>query len=250
MPHTIKCANSTTPPKTCKCKGCGTGLHGVTHRITNFATVEQCVQQSQGEEVKEKVNEYFSEHNKEIKRISTHIQDVFVAKLTEEICNTVLSAEERKSAEKLKKWAKYHILCSLCAYLAKASADLDDIPSAVADNVAECVTRYFENKHNKLVTVTIRTILKKTVKHVVSKLLADKPLPPPSPNRTTMIRIFGIASCPDIEKHLEVEEHCLKPLLKELIKPFVENLVDANVNDLSDDGILNGVVSSEMRSAD
>lgn len=65
-----------------------------------------------------------------------------------------------------------------------------------------------------------------------------------------MIRIFGIASCPDIEKHLEVEEHCLKPLLKELIKPLVENLVDANVNDLSDDGILNGVASSEMRSAD
>ena len=114
MPHTIKCANSTTPPKTCKCKGCGKGLHGVTHRITNFATIEQCVQQSQGEEVKEKVNEYFSDHNEEIKKISTHIQDVFVAKLTEEICNAVLIVAVTSLLYFFSKYPVTHSVLSVC----------------------------------------------------------------------------------------------------------------------------------------
>lgn len=248
--HSVRCADAVrTTPDQCKCD-CGGDFHGGPHtqraRALVWAEHNRVVNQNRREKyshgqvyaARSKANDAIDDATASKEEVdkactdfaATYMVDIFIdavsaedqqvaratmtAVLTPFVDEIVDADLDASDAKKIKKAVNdLHLICSLCVELLKVIDKVKTFTSQMvdelADKIAQEIIDHLGDHH--LLTAVVKPVLKRALSRSISALIdlliAD-------PTREDLLRLIGVVTCPNIVDHPEVEEYCVKPLVK------------------------------------
>lgn len=126
-----------------------------------------------------------------------------------------------------------HLVCVICAVLLefyqKVDELTDEMAQELASNIVDSVVERIEKDKKIQIKECVKTAVKKMLEYTLKKIfktlttkMREIAVPLPWGNELA-IRIIGVLSCPDPEKHFEVMKYCLKPLVKECLREPIKD---------------------------
>lgn len=142
--------------------------------------------------------------------------------------------EKIKAREQIRLILKYdHLVCVICAALLKFYGEVDELTDEMAQklagNIVDSVVEKIEKDKKIRIKECVKTAVKKVLERALKKMfkaltakMREIAIPLPWGNELAL-RIIGVLTCPDPEKHFEVMKYCLKPLVEECLKEFIKD---------------------------
>lgn len=142
--------------------------------------------------------------------------------------------EIEKAREQICLVIKYkHLVCVICAVLLEFYEKVDELTDEMAqklagnivDSVVEKIEKDKKIRIKKYVKTAVKKVLERALKKMFKALTAkmrEIAIPLPWGNELAL-RIIGVLTCPDPEKHFEVMKYCLKPLVEECLKESIKD---------------------------
>lgn len=126
-----------------------------------------------------------------------------------------------------------HLVCVICAVLLefyeKVDELADEMAKKLARNIVDSVVETIEKEKKIRIEEFVKTVVKKILEHALKKIfktlttkMREIAIPLPWGNKLAL-RIIGVLTCPDPEKHFEVMKYCLKPLVEECLKEPIKD---------------------------
>lgn len=126
-----------------------------------------------------------------------------------------------------------HLVCVICVALLEFYKDVDEITDEMAQelasNIVDSVVEKIEKDRKIRIKKRVKDVVKKILEYAIKKLfktlttkMKEIAIPLPWGNELAL-RIIGVLSCPDPEKHFEVMKYCLKPLIEECLKDPIKD---------------------------
>ena len=126
-----------------------------------------------------------------------------------------------------------HLVCAICAALLEFYQKIDELTdemaqklaSNIVDSVVEKIEKDKKIRIKKYVKTAVKKVLERALKKMFKALTAkmrEIAIPLPWGNELAL-RIIGVLTCPDPEKHFEVMKYCLKPLVEECLKESIKD---------------------------
>lgn len=142
--------------------------------------------------------------------------------------------EKIKAREQIRLILKYsHLVCVICAALLefyqKVGELTDKMAQELARNIVDSVVEKVEKDKKIQIKKYVKDAIRKILEHALKKLfktlttkMREIAIPLPWGNELAL-RIIGVLSCPDPEKHFEVMKYCLKPLVEECLRESIKD---------------------------
>lgn len=158
----------------------------------------------------------------------------------DEIASLIIdkSSEPKGEIEKVREQIcliiKYkHLVCVICAALLESYEKVDELTDEMAkklaSNIVDSVVETIEKEKKIRIEEFVKTVVKKILEHALKKIfktlttkMREIAIPLPWGNKLAL-RIIGVLTCPDPEKHFEVMKYCLKPLVEECLKEPIKD---------------------------
>lgn len=126
-----------------------------------------------------------------------------------------------------------HLVCVICAVLLefyeKVDELTDEMARELASNIVDSVVEKIEKDKKIRIIECVKTAVKKILEYTLKKIfkaltakMREIAVPLPWGNKLAL-RIIGVLTCPDPEKHFEVMKYCLKPLVEECLKEPIKD---------------------------
>lgn len=126
-----------------------------------------------------------------------------------------------------------HLVCAICAALLEFYQKIDELTDemakTLASNIVDSVVETIEKEKKIRIEEFVKTVVKKLLERALKKIfktlttkMREIAIPLPWGNKLAL-RIIGVLTCPDPEKHFEVMKYCLKPLVEECLKEPIKD---------------------------
>lgn len=170
----------------------------------------------------------------------TELVDNLTGMAADKIASLIIdeSSEPKGEIEKVREQTrlviKYkHLVCVICVVLLEFYKDVDEITDEMAQklasNIVDSVVEKIEKDRKIRIKERVKDVVKKILEYAIKKLfktlttkMKEIAIPLPWGNELAL-RIIGVSSCPDPEKHFEVMKYCLKPLIEECLKDPIKD---------------------------
>lgn len=164
------------------------------------------------------------------------LRDKIAQGIASEVIDKTFKAEaDRKAAnQQVTLVLRYgHLVCVICAVLLEFYGKVDELTDKMAqelagnivDSVVEKIEKDKKIQIKKYVKAAVRKVFAYTLKKIFKTLTAkmrEIAIPLPWGNELAL-RIIGVLTCPDPEKHFEVMKYCLKPLVEECLRESIKD---------------------------
>lgn len=158
--------------------------------------------------------------------IETFFEDCIVKEVTES--KKKLKKNEIDTLERIIR--EEHILCVICAkflkFLSKISNATSEGVAKIYDEICDAVIAslgFSKNKITNIIEHIIRVAVKKTCGKIFDYLIGTAASGGPINKKA--IQILGFMSCPDVSQHRDVEEYCVKPLVKYIVPDDLDDWI-------------------------
>lgn len=158
--------------------------------------------------------------------IKTFFEDCIVKEVNES--KKKLRKNEIETLERIIR--EEHILCVICA---KFLERLSEISNAASEMVAKIYDEIYNaviallgfsrNEITDIIKRIIRAAVKKTCRKIFDYLIGTAASGGPINKKA--IQILGFMSCPDVSQHDDVEEYCVKPLVKYIVPDDLDDWI-------------------------
>lgn len=126
-----------------------------------------------------------------------------------------------------------HLVCVICAVLLefyeKVDELTDEMAHELASNIVDSVVEKVEKDKKIQIKKYVKDAIRKILEHALKKLfktlttkMREIAIPLPWGDELAL-RVIGVLTCPDPEKHFEVIKYCLKPLLEECLREHIKD---------------------------
>ena len=176
--------------------------------------------------------------SKEPKADQNAMKDV-VGEIIETFFEDCIVKEVKNSRKKLKNCEidtlesiirEEHILCVICAKFLKLLSKISNATSEgvakIYDEICDAVIAslgFSKNKITNIIEHIIRVAVKKTCGKIFDYLIGTAASGGPINKKA--IQILGFMSCPDVSQHDDVEEYCVKPLVKYIVPDDLDDWI-------------------------
>lgn len=164
------------------------------------------------------------------------LRDEVAQNIASEVIDKILETKDDKkdANQQVTLVLRYgHLVCVICAVLLefyeKVDELTDEMAQKLAGNIVDSVVEKIEKEKGiqikKCVKDVVRKILERALKKMFKALTAkmrEIAIPLPWGNKLAL-RIIGVLTCPDLEKHCEVMKYCLKPLVEECLREPIKD---------------------------
>ena len=164
------------------------------------------------------------------------LRDQIAQRIASEVIDRAFKVEDdRKAANRqVTLVLRYgHLVCVICAVLLEFYEKVDELTDEMAqklagnivDSVVEKIEKDKKIQIKKYVKTAVKKILEYTLKKIFKALttkMREIAIPLPWGNELAL-RIIGVLTCPDPEKHFEVMKYCLKPLVEECLREPIKD---------------------------
>ena len=164
------------------------------------------------------------------------LRDQIAQGIASEVIDKTFKAEtDRKAAnQQVTLVLRYgHLVCVICAALLeiyeKVDELIDEMAQELASNIVDSVVEKIEKDKKIQIKEFVKTAVKKILEHALEKMfktltakMGEIAVPLPWGNKLAL-RIIGVLTCPDPEKHFEIMKYCLKPLVEECLKEPIKD---------------------------
>ena len=162
--------------------------------------------------------------------IKNYCLDVASKQVTQQLIGTLIPGTDK--GQGVKKCIELiveheHLYCVICVAILKlvekGEKDSSKIASAIAEGLVELIKLFGDlpKETERIIKVVVKTILAKAFSQILKATILST-LPHPLQNETT-VRMLGIITCPNMEKHSDVVKYCAKPLLGEMLEDDIRN---------------------------
>lgn len=176
--------------------------------------------------------------SKELEADQNAIKDV-VGEIIETFFEDCIVKEVKNSRKKLKNCEidtlesiirEEHILCVICAKFLKLLSEISNATSEgvakIYDEICDAVIASLGLSKNKITNIIehiIRVAVKKTCRKIFDYLIGAAASGGPINKKA--LQILGFMSCPDVSQHDDVEEYCVKPLVKYIVPDDLDDWI-------------------------
>lgn len=246
MSHSVSCADAVrTTPDECECE-CKGDFHGGPHTERVRALVweepdRRRYSKRQVTAAKRKAREAISAENSAGEACTdlavTYTIDEFilvtgtgdqqllrgtVKTVLDPFVKVIVDADLDETDSKLIETAvnQLHIICTLCVEVLKLVKAAKDLAADAADGIAQNVID--ELGPSPLLNTVVKSVLKIALTRsfeAIIDLAAD-------PVKVRMLRLAGLAFCPNVDEHPEVKVYCVDPLANEYVTSALHDWVD------------------------
>ena len=175
----------------------------------------------------------------------TELVDNLTGVAADKIASLIIdeSSETEEEIEKARRQIclviKYeHLVCVICVALLefyeKVDELTDEMAQELANNIVDSVVEKTEKDKKIRVKDYVKTAVKKILEYALKKIFKtlttktrEIAIPLPWGNELAL-RIIGVLTCPDPEKHFEVMKYCLKPLVEECLREPIKDQLPKN----------------------
>lgn len=233
MSHTRFCAESSAPANRCKCS-CDGDWHGsaapgaapppagrqpapVGEQIA--PSVETELLDLIADLVRQGIAEPDNAWAIVLTSVSTKLSDNIEAAVSDE---RLEPADARKLRRSLK---KVHWLCELCAAVLTLDSLAQDVKTKLIDRITALIMEGVGGawRDSRAAHAVVKTLVKAQIEALTS--IANEA------QMRLVVRLVGLASCPALERHPEIYELCVRPLLKAATNSFILRWLTARSQD-------------------
>ncbi len=164
------------------------------------------------------------------------LRDEVAQNIASEVIDKILETKDDKkdANQQVTLVLRYgHLVCVICAALLEFYKDVDELTDEMAQelasNIVDSVVEKIEKDRKIRIKKRVKDVVKKILEYAIKKLfktlttkMREIAIPLPWGNELAL-RIIGVLSCPDPEKHFEVMKYCLKPLIEECLKDPIKD---------------------------
>lgn len=164
------------------------------------------------------------------------LRDQIAQGIASEVIDKAYKAEDDREAanQQVTLVLRYgHLVCVICAvfleFYEKVDELTDEMAQELASNIVHSVVEKIEKDKKIRIKECVKTAVKKILEYTLKKIfkaltakMREIAVPLPWGNKLAL-RIIGVLTCPDPEKHFEVMKYCLKPLVEECLKEPIKN---------------------------
>lgn len=205
-------------------------------RSTGYFSAQNIFESKSQENDLPKWNEFSDILESIYQEIVDDLRDQIAQRIASEVIDKTFKAEaDRKAANQQATLVlRYgHLVCVICAVLLefyeKVDELTDEMAQELASNIVDSVVEKIEKDKKIQIKEFVKTAVKKILEHALEKMfktltakMGEIAVPLPWGNKLAL-RIIGVLTCPDPEKHFEVMKHCLKPLVEECLKEPIKD---------------------------
>ena len=164
------------------------------------------------------------------------LRDQIAQRIASEVIDRAFKVEDdRKAANRqVTLVLRYgHLVCVICAVLLefyeKVDELTDEMAQKLAGNIVDSVVEKIEKDKKIRIKECVKAAVKKILEYALKKMfkaltakMREIAIPLPWGNKLAL-RIIGVLTCPDPEKHCEVMKYCLKPLVEECLREPIKD---------------------------
>lgn len=158
--------------------------------------------------------------------IKTFFEDCIVKEVNES--KKKLRKNEIETLERIIR--EEHILCVICAKFLERLSEISDAASEMVAKIYDeiynaviALLGFSRNEITDIIKRIIRAAVKKTCRKIFDYLIGTAASGGPINKKA--IQILGFMSCPDVSQHDDVEEYCVKPLVKYIVPDDLDDWI-------------------------